>query len=308
MTTAIITHKDFALHDTGSNHPESPDRVISIINTLKKVKSKKIEWVEAPKTNLENIYKVHSKEFVKKIEKNIPKKGIVHIDGDTVLSPKSLLSAYRAIGAGCLGVDLVVNKKIDNVFCVVRPPGHHAEPKRSMGFCLFNNVAIAAYYAASKYNLKKCAVVDFDVHHGNGTQEKFWSDKNMFYASIHQEGIFPGTGFKDETGVNDNIVNVPLPGGTNGNLFKQSYEKIIFPKLKKFSPDILFLSSGFDAHKDDPLAGFELIEEDFFWITKQLKEFADKNCKRRLVSCLEGGYNINALSMSCKEHLKGLML
>ena len=177
-----------------------------------------------------------------------------------------------------------------------------------MGFCFFNNIAIAANYAKLKYKIKKCAVIDFDVHHGNGTQIMFWNDPNMFYASTHQEGIFPGTGFKEETGINNNIVNVPLPAGTDGLLFKKSYEDIIFPKLEKFSPDIIFVSAGFDAHMSDPLADFRLIKDDFYWITKKLNDFATKNCKGKLISCLEGGYNIKALSESCLEHVKGLIL
>ena len=214
----------------------------------------------------------------------------------------------KAVGSICKATDLVCTQKFNNAFCPIRPPGHHAEFQRAMGFCLFNNVAIGAYYAKLQYKLKKIAVIDFDVHHGNGTQKAFWNDPNMFYASTHQEGIFPGTGFKDEVGVDNNIVNVPLPAGTNGLLFKKSYEDIIIPKLQKFSPDMIFVSAGFDAHKDDPLADFKLLEEDFFWVTSELKNFADKYCKKRLVSCLEGGYNIEALSKSSLAHVEGLIL
>ena len=308
MSTAIVTHKDCILHDTGPHHPESQERLLSIFEILKDFESEKVEWVEGPSIDSKNINLVHPENYVENIIKKVPKKDFFNIDGDTVLSPNSFKAALRAVGSVCKAVDLTCTKKITNAFCPIRPPGHHAEPEKAMGFCLFNNVAIGAYYAKLKYKLKKCAVIDFDVHHGNGTQKKFWNDPNMFYASTHQEGIFPGTGFKDETGIKNNITNVPLPAGTNGLLFKKSYEDIIIPNLKKFSPDIIFISAGFDGHKDDPLADFQLIEEDFFWITKKLVIFASKYCKNRLVSTLEGGYNIKALSKSSLAHVKGLIL
>ena len=307
MSTAIVTHKDCILHDTGTHHPESQERLVSIFESLKKFKSQKIQWIDGKDINLKHINLVHPEEHVDKINKNIPSKGYFYIDADTILSPNSFKSALKAAGSVCKATDLVCTQKFNNAFCPIRPPGHHAEFQKAMGFCLFNNVAIGAYYAKLQYKLKKIAVIDFDVHHGNGTQKAFWSDPDMFYASTHQEGIFPGTGFKDEVGVDNNIVNVPLPAGTNGLLFKKSYEDIIIPKLQKFSPDMIFVSAGFDAHKDDPLADFKLLEEDFFWITSELKNFADKYCKKRLVSCLEGGYNIKALVRSCIAHVKGLI-
>ncbi len=308
MSTAIVTHKDCILHDTGIHHPESQERLLSVFKTLKNFKSKKIQWIDGPNINLKHINLVHSEHHIKNIINNVPTKGFFNIDADTVLSPNSIKSAFKAMGSVCKAVDLICTEKFKNAFCPIRPPGHHAEPEKAMGFCLFNNVAIGAYYAKLKYKLKKCAVIDFDVHHGNGTQKKFWNDPNMFYASTHQEGIFPGTGFKNEIGVNNNIINVPLPGGTNGLLFKKSYEDIIIPNLKKFSPDMIFISAGFDGHKDDPLADFKLTEEDFFWVTNKLRNFSDKYCKKRLVSCLEGGYNIDALSKSSLAHVKGLIL
>ena len=307
MSTAIVTHKDCILHDTGTHHPESQERLVSIFESLKKFKSQKIKWIDGEDINLQHINVVHPEEHVNKIKKNIPSTGYFNIDADTILSANSFKAALKAVGSICKATDLVCTQKFNNAFCPIRPPGHHAEFQRAMGFCLFNNVAIGAYYAKLQYKLKKIAVIDFDVHHGNGTQKAFWNDPNMFYASTHQEGIFPGTGFKDEVGVDNNIVNVPLPAGTNGLLFKKSYEDIIIPKLQKFSPDMIFVSAGFDAHKDDPLADFKLLEEDFFWVTSELKNFADKYCKKRLVSCLEGGYNINALVKSCIAHVKGLI-
>ena len=307
MSTAIVTHKDCILHDTGTHHPESQERLVSIFESLKKFKSQKIKWIDGEDINLQHINVVHPEEHVNKIKKNIPSTGYFNIDADTILSANSFKAALKAVGSICKATDLVCTQKFNNAFCPIRPPGHHAEFQRAMGFCLFNNVAIGAYYAKLQYKLKKIAVIDFDVHHGNGTQKAFWNDPNMFYASTHQEGIFPGTGFKDEVGVDNNIVNVPLPAGTNGLLFKKSYEDIIIPKLQKFSPEMIFVSAGFDAHKDDPLADFKLLEEDFFWVTSELKNFADKYCKKRLVSCLEGGYNINALVKSCIAHVKGLI-
>ena len=307
MSTATVTHKDCILHDTGTHHPESQERLVSIFESLKKFKSQKIKWIDGEDINLQHINVVHPEEHVNKIKKNIPSTGYFNIDADTILSANSFKAALKAVGSICKATDLVCTQKFNNAFCPIRPPGHHAEFQRAMGFCLFNNVAIGSYYAKLQYKLKKIAVIDFDVHHGNGTQKAFWNDPNMFYASTHQEGIFPGTGFKDEVGVDNNIVNVPLPAGTNGLLFKKSYEDIIIPKLQKFSPDMIFVSAGFDAHKDDPLADFKLLEEDFFWVTSELKNFADKYCKKRLVSCLEGGYNINALVKSCIAHVKGLI-
>ena len=308
MSTAIVTHKDCILHDTGINHPESKERLIAINNTLKRFKSNKIKWFQGEKINLEHFLSVHSENYINDIKKKSPKEESVRIDADTILSKYSLEAALKATGSVCKAVDLIFKGSFKNAFCPIRPPGHHAEPQRAMGFCFFNNVAIAAYYSKLKYKVKRCAVIDFDVHHGNGTQKMFWDDPNMFYASTHQEGIFPGTGFKEETGINNNIVNVPLPAGTNSLLFKKSYDEIIFPKLEKFSPDIVFISAGFDAHKNDPLADFRLNTEDFFWITKKLNDFSTKNCKGKLISCLEGGYNIKALSESCLEHVKGLIL
>ena len=308
MQTAIVTHKDCILHDTGVNHPESKDRLIAVNKTLKEFKSKKIKWFDG--NNVDNKYflTVHAESYFNDIKKKSPKENPVRIDADTILSKHSLDAALKATGSVCKAVDLIFKKNFKNAFCPIRPPGHHAEPQRAMGFCFFNNVAIAAYYAKLKYKVKKCAVIDFDVHHGNGTQKMFWNDSNMFYASTHQEGIFPGTGFKEETGISDNIVNVPLPAGTNSLIFRKSYEEIIFPKLKNFSPDIVFISAGFDAHEDDPLADFKLTKDDFYWITKELNDFSTKNCNGKLISCLEGGYNIKALSESCLEHVKGLIL
>ncbi len=308
MPTAIVTHKDCILHDTGINHPESKERLIAVNKTLKEFKSKKIKWFEGNKVDQKYFLAVHSETYFNEIKKKSPRENLVRIDSDTVLSKYSLDAAFKATGSVCKAVDIIFGENFKNAFCPIRPPGHHAEPQKAMGFCFFNNIAIAAYYAKKKYKIKKCAVIDFDVHHGNGTQKMFWRDPNMFYASTHQEGIFPGTGFKEDKGIRNNIVNVPLPAGTDSLLFRKSYEDIIIPRLEKFSPDIIFISAGFDGHKDDPLADFKLTKNDFFWLTKKLNDFATKNCKGKLISCLEGGYNIKALSESSLEHVKGLIL
>ena len=308
MSTAIVTHKDCILHETGINHPESKERLIAVNKSLKAFKSSKIKWFEGQEIESKYFYEVHTKSYFQDIKKKSPTDEPYRIDADTILSKDSLRAALVATGSVCKAVDLVLKGNFRNAFCPIRPPGHHAEPERAMGFCFFNNVAIAANYAKIKYGINKCAVIDFDVHHGNGTQKMFWDKPNMFYASTHQEGIFPGTGFKDETGIKNNIINVPLPAGTDSELFKKSYDDLIIPALNKFAPDIIFVSAGFDAHIDDPLADFRLTNKDFYWITKRLNDFAIKNCKGKLISCLEGGYNIKALSESSLEHVKGLIL
>ena len=308
MKTCILTTDTYLNHHTGEGHPERADRVTVVIDHLKKVKSKNLIWKKPAKFDLKYLEFAHDKNYLNNVKDSFPKQGLNFLDGDTIVSPGSKEATRDAVGSILTAIDGVMKKDFNNAFCAVRPPGHHAEPQRAMGFCFFNNIAIAANYAKLKYKINKCAVIDFDVHHGNGTQKMFWNDPNMFYASTHQEGIFPGTGFKEETGINNNIVNVPLPAGTDSLLFKKSYEDIIIPSLEKFSPDIIFISAGFDAHINDPLADFRLIKDDFYWITKKLNDFASKHCKGKLISCLEGGYNIKALSESCLAHVKGLIL
>ena len=308
MKTGLITSDTYQNHNTGDGHPEKIDRVLVILENFKKTNNKNLIWKKPSKVKNEILEITHSSEYIKFVQDSFPKKGLSFLDGDTIVSPGSKDATLDAVGSIIAGIDGVQKKEFKNAFCAVRPPGHHAEKNKAMGFCIYNNVAIGAHYLLEKYKLNKVAIIDFDVHHGNGTQKMFWNDPNMFYASTHQEGIFPGTGFKEETGINNNIVNVPLPAGTDSLLFKKSYENIIFPKLEKFSPEIIFVSAGFDAHISDPLADFKLIKDDFYWITKKLNNFATKHCKGKLISCLEGGYNIKALSESCLEHVKGLIL
>jgi acetoin utilization deacetylase AcuC-like enzyme len=222
------------------------------------------------------------------------------------LSPGSKAAAYRAVGAVCDAVDQVLTDKVDNAFCAVRPPGHHAEPKRAMGFCLFNNVAIAAEYARQRHKLDRVAIVDFDVHHGNGTQAAFYHQPQVLYASSHEMPHYPGTGYPWETGA-ENIINAPLAAGDTGAAFREKYEGIIFPALTNFKPELLLISSGFDAHKDDPLASIKLVEDDYRWVTQELMEIAGRTCKGRIISVLEGGYDLNALASSVAAHVKTLM-
>lgn len=256
----------------------------------------------------EYIVKAHSAAHLQKmrIVAEGLKEGSVYIDGDTVASPGTWEAARRAVGAGLDAVDMVMSREASNVFCQVRPPGHHAETDKAMGFCLFNSVAIAAHYARAKHGAERVAVVDFDVHHGNGTQEIFWSDKNMFYGSTHQMPLFPGTGEVSEAGVG-NIFNAPLRDGDGRTSFEQAFLERILTPLHNFAPDIVFISAGFDAHRDDPLGGLQLVESDFMWATAQLSGMARRHANGRVVSMLEGGYNLTGLARSVAVHVKTLM-
>lgn len=309
MTTALITHPSFLGHDTGPHHPERADRLRAIDRVLAHEAYTGLVRREAPlredaKTAIE---RVHPEGYYGRIERSRPLgKEFVHIDGDTVMSKGTWEAALRAVGAGLDAVDLVFNKEAANVFCQVRPPGHHAESHRAMGFCLFSNAAIAAHYARAKHGAERVAVVDFDVHHGNGTQEIFWSDKNLFYGSTHQMPLFPGTGALDETGVG-NIWNAPLREGDAREKFEAALRERILAPLDNFSPDLVIISAGFDAHKDDPLGGLQLVEADFMWATEQLAEIARKHAKGRVVSMLEGGYDLTGLARSVAVHVKTLM-
>lgn len=257
----------------------------------------------------QHILKVHPKshlEMVRQTGQSIKTNLHARIDGDTVMSKGSWEAALRAVGAGLDGVDAVMSKSAANAFCQVRPPGHHAENDRAMGFCLFSNAAIAAYYARNQHGAERVAVVDFDVHHGNGTQDVFWTDKDMFYGSTHQMPLFPGTGALSETGAG-NIWNAPLAAGDDGEVFRKAYSERILEPLKNFAPDLIIISAGFDAHKHDPLGGLRLVEADFMWATTKLMEIAEKTADGRIVSMLEGGYNLEALAKSVGIHVRTLM-
>ncbi len=310
MTTLHITHPCFVDHDTGPGHPERPDRMRAIdkvmghemFNGLKRAEAPLLDDVEAW------IGLAHPKAYIEHIKEARPAPGeeAVRLDPDTVLSSGSWEAAVRAVGAGLLAVDEVMAKRVNNAFCQVRPCGHHAEAARAMGFCLFNNVAIAGMYARRKHGAERIAVVDFDVHHGNGTQDIFWNDKDLFFASTHQMPLYPGTGALNETGVG-NIFNAPLRPGDGGEPFREAFESRILPSLRNFGPDIVLISAGFDAHRDDPLANLALIEADFAWATEQIADVAARHAQGRLVSMLEGGYNLTALARSVAVHVKGLM-
>ncbi|MDO9046653.1 MAG: histone deacetylase family protein [Methylobacter sp.] len=306
MKTFYYSHPDFLFHETGAGHPECADRLRSIEKALAAPEFSGLSRQSPPLGTEEQIRLVHPQFHIDAILEAIPKQGEHYLDHDTVLSPGSRQAAFRAVGAVCDAVDKVLTGKADNAFCAIRPPGHHAEPQRAMGFCLFNNIAIAANYARQYYQLERIAIVDFDVHHGNGTQAAFYSQPNVLYASSHEMPHYPGTGHPAETGVG-NIINVPLAAGDSGIEFRQKYNNLILPALKNFKPDLLLISAGFDAHKDDPLASIMLVEDDFKWITQKLMTIADSCCKGRIISALEGGYNLKALAASVAIHVKTLM-
>ena len=262
---------------------------------------------QAPRAPLEVVALAHPMDYVETIRGAAPAEGFVHIDADTSMSPGSFEAALRAAGGAMRAVDEVMNQKADNAFVAIRPPGHHAETARPMGFCLFNNAAIAARYAQNRYGAERAAVVDFDVHHGNGSQDIFWADKTVMYCSTHEMPLYPGTGAVGERGEHNNIVNAPLSAGDGGDAFREAFETVILPRLREFKPDILVISAGFDAHTRDPLANLNLVEADFAWVTKKLMEIADLSAQGRIVSLLEGGYDLQGLSRSVAAHVTALM-
>jgi acetoin utilization deacetylase AcuC-like enzyme len=312
MTTLLLTHPVFLEHDTGPGHPERPDRMRAIDKALSHELFATLAREDAPlRDDVEDwIALAHPKAYIDRIKELRPGPGEqpTHLDGDTLLSPGSWEAALRAVGAGLRAVDAVMDSKsgFANAFCQVRPCGHHAETARAMGFCIFNNAAIAGMYARAKHGAERIAIVDFDVHHGNGTQDIFWSDKDLFFASTHQMPLYPGTGALGETGVG-NVFNAPLRPGDGGEPFREAMESRILPALKNFGPDVVLISAGFDAHRDDPLANLQLVEGDFAWATRALAEVARRQAGGRLVSVLEGGYNLAGLARSVAVHVKELM-
>ena len=306
MTTLYYSHPDFLFHETGADHPECADRLRSITTALDAPEFSSLIRVSAPLGTEQQIRLFHPLFHIETIRAAIPKHGEHYLDHDTVVSPGSEKAAFRAVGAVCDAVDKVLTGQANNAFCAVRPPGHHAEPDLAMGFCLFNNIAIAAEYARSHYHLERIAIVDFDVHHGNGTQAAFYKDPNILYLSSHEMPNYPGSGYPQETGVG-NIINVPLVAGDTGIEFKKKYNAIVLPALRNFKPQLLLVSAGFDAHKDDPLASIMLVEDDFRWLTQELLDIADCYCDGRMISVLEGGYNLKALAASVAIHVKTLL-
>ena len=310
MTTLLITHPSFVAHDTGPGHPERPDRMRAIDKVMSHEMFGALQRAEAPlRDDVEQwIALAHPQQYIDAVKAVRPAAGeeSVRLDPDTVLSATSWEPALRAVGAGLMAVDEVMTGKVQNAFCQVRPCGHHAETARAMGFCIFSNVAIAGLYARKKHGADRIAVVDFDVHHGNGTQDIFWEDKDLFFASTHQMPLYPGTGAVSESGVG-NIFNAPLRPGDGGDPFREAFELRILANLMSFHPDLILISAGFDAHQDDPLANLRLVEADFAWATDQIVEVARKQAGGRVVSMLEGGYNLAALARSTAVHVKSLM-
>jgi acetoin utilization deacetylase AcuC-like enzyme len=307
MTTLLLTHPLCIEHDPGQYHPEMPARLEAVLAALAAPDFAALERREAPEAALADLTRVHPPRFVERLLAAVPQAGHVGIDADTVMSPASGGAALRAAGAVAAAVDAVVAGEAANAFCAVRPPGHHAKPNRAMGFCLFNNVAVGALRAKQVHGFSRVAVVDFDVHHGNGTQACFWDDAGLFYGSTHQSPLYPGTGASGETGAANNIVNVPLPPMSGSAQFRQGMERIMLPALDAFAPEMVLISAGFDAHRNDPLAQLMLEEADYTWATEQLLEIARRHAGGRVVSTLEGGYDLAALGASAAAHVRALM-
>jgi acetoin utilization deacetylase AcuC-like enzyme len=306
MTTLLFTHQACLDHDPGSYHPESPARLRAVLEALAAPEFDRLERREAPEATIEDLARVHPRPFVERLLAAVPQTGHVAIDADTVMSPASGQAALRAAGAVTAAVDAVIAGEADNAFCAVRPPGHHAEPHRAMGFCLFNNIAVGALRAREVHGLTRVAAIDFDVHHGNGTQARFADDPTLFYASTHQSPLYPGTGAASETGVG-NIVNVPLPPLAGSRQFRMAMSQKILPALDAFRPEMVLISAGFDAHRHDPLAQLLLEEADYTWATEQLVDIARRHAGGRVVATLEGGYDLPALAASAAAHVRALM-
>ncbi len=308
MTTAIYHHSDCWQHDTRVGHPECAARLDAIINALKTPEFASLVWREAPLATDAQLKLIHSQAHLDHVFNAIPQQGYAGIDGDTVVSPGSAAAARRSAGAGCAALDAIMAKEITNAFCVLRPPGHHAEPEQVMGFCLFSNAAIVAAYARKKYEIQRVAVVDFDVHHGNGTQAALQNDAHYLYVSIHQSPLYPGTGAKYEKGVAENVLNIPLVPHSGSAEIRHAFTQQIIPKIRLFEPELLVISAGFDAHYLDPLANLNLHESDFNWMTKKLSELAQQFAQNRLISLLEGGYNLEVLGSCAASHVRALLM
>ncbi len=306
MTTRLYTHPIYLEHLTPAGHPERPDRLRAIERVLADEAFADLDRQQSPEGDPATILYAHPEEFVAKVRSRIPEEGIARIDTDTSASPKSWQAALTAIGAANAAVDDVFAGTADNVFVAARPPGHHAEKVTAMGFCLFNNAAIAARHAQREHGAERVAIVDWDVHHGNGTQDIFWDDPSVLYCSTHQMPLYPGTGAKDETGVG-NIVNAPLTAGTGSDTFRDAFLSCVLPEIDRFQPDLIIISAGFDAHHRDPLAEINLDEDDFDWATGELMDKAGRWSDNRLVSLLEGGYDLHGLAFSVAAHVRRLM-
>ena len=307
MTTLLVTHSACSAHDMGEGHPERPERMRAVHRALEHETFQSLLRDNAPLAAVEALTRVHPAEYVAAIERAAPSRGRVQLDSDTAMSPGTWDALLRAAGGAVFAVDEVAAKRVDNAFVAARPPGHHAERATPMGFCFFNNAAVAARHAQAAHGFERVAIVDFDVHHGNGTQDIFWSDASVLYASTHQMPLYPGTGARSETGDHDQIVNAPLRAGDGGEAFRDAFTQTILPRLDAFSPDLVIVSAGFDAHYRDPLGNLNLNEADFAWVTHRLMDIAQRRCGGRLVSLLEGGYDLDGLGRSVAAHVSALM-
>jgi len=306
MVTTLITHPDCLEHQTPDGHPERAARLQSVLTALDAPDFSRLIRRQADLATIDDLARVHDRAYVEQVLSRIPMSGVFNFDPDTSVSPGSRNAILRAAGALVQATTIVMCGDSDNVFCAVRPPGHHALPNRAMGFCLFNNVAVGAASARAAHALNRVAVVDFDAHHGNGTEAMFLSDPGMFYASTHQYPLFPGTGSVGQTRP-ANIVDLPLPPGAGGTEFRRAFSETLLPALDRFNPQLIFISAGFDAHKDDPIADLQLVEDDYFWATEAICEVARRRCFGRVISTLEGGYDLNALARSSSAHVRALL-
>ena len=308
MTTLIYSHPACLEHLPGPGHPESPARLQAVVEALKAPEFASTRWRDAPLGTAEQVLRVHTPGYFGAVERQAPTEGYLVLDtGDTVMSPGSWGAVMRCVGAACAGVDDVVTGSAANVFCATRPCGHHAEADRAMGFCVFNQAAIAALHARHAHGLRRIAVVDFDVHHGNGTQNTFYDDPELFYGSCHQSPFYPGTGARSESGVAGNIVNVPLARGCDSQTFRERMAAELLPALGRFGPELLIISAGFDAHHQDPLGGLQFTDDDYHWITRELLAIAGASAGGRVVSVLEGGYSLEGLATGTAAHVRALM-
>ena len=306
MKTGLVTSDTYQNHNTGEGHPEKIDRVTAVIDNFKKIDNKELIWKKPSKFDQSFLINTHSSEYIDLVSKSFPENGLAFLDGDTVVSPGSKEATKDAVGSIITAIDGVQQKEFKNAFCAVRPPGHHAEKDKAMGFCIYNNVAVGANYLIEKYKYNKVAIIDFDVHHGNGTQDIFYNNEKVLYISTHQYPYYPGSGSDKETGKFNNILNIPLEAGTTAEQFLNAYENVL-KKLKEFKPEFLLFSAGFDAHINDPLAQLRLSSEDFYHLTKRTLEVSKSMCNGNVVSILEGGYDLKALQDSTKRHVDALI-
>ena len=307
MSTLYIAHPACLDHQTPFGHPERPDRIRAIERALEKERFTSLIREQAPMAEMESLVLAHPEDHILRLRDISPREGIVRIDEDTVMSPGTYEAALRGAGGAVLAVDEVMTGKVTNAFVGMRPPGHHAERIRAMGFCFFNNAAIAARHAQKKHGAERVAIFDWDVHHGNGTQDIFWSDETVLYCSTHEAPLYPGTGALSEMGDHGTIVNAPLSAGEGSEAFREAVDNVIAPRIDSFAPDLIIISAGFDAHWRDPLASLNLTESDFAWATQKLMDLADRHCGQRIVSVLEGGYDLEGLAKSTAFHLDALM-